>query len=126
MEDTTVILPNGIQLIGRDDLTNPRRKQLSALIESINRDKPVFLLDHQPKNLEEAVENGIDLQVSGHTHHGQIWPMNLLTDRLFEVSHGYKQKGNTHVYVSSGLSLWGPPFRIGTRSELVILDLQFK
>lgn len=126
MEDTTVILSNGIQLIGRDDLTNPRRKQLSVLIGSIDRDKPVFLLDHQPKNLEEAVENGIDLQVSGHTHHGQIWPMNLLTDQLFEVSHGYKQKEGTHVYVSSGLSLWGPPFRIGTRSELVILDLQFK
>ena len=67
---------------------------------------------------------GIDLQFSGHTHHGQIWPINWVTDYIFEQSHGYRQWGNSHVYVSSGLSLWGPPFRIGTHSEMVIFNFQ--
>ncbi len=126
MQDTTLQLANGIQLVGRDDRSNPRRKSLKQLVQSLDPQKPILLMDHQPNHLDEAVNNGIDLQVSGHTHQGQIWPLSLLTDHLFEVSHGYKQKVKTHVYVSSGLSLWGPPFRIGTRSELVILDLQFK
>ncbi|HJA87137.1 MAG TPA: metallophosphoesterase, partial [Candidatus Parabacteroides intestinavium] len=80
----------------------------------------------QPYQLGDAVQAGVDLQFSGHTHHGQVWPLNWLTDYLFEVSHGYKQIGSTHVYVSSGLSLWGPPFRIGTQSELIIFELDFK
>jgi predicted MPP superfamily phosphohydrolase len=76
--------------------------------------------------LEEAVENGIDLQFSGHTHHGQLWPLNLLVNRIFELGYGYKQIGNTHLYVSSGLGLWGPPFRVGTQSEWVIFNIRFK
>lgn len=125
MQDTTIRLANGIQIIGRDDRTNMRRQTLSSLTGSIDVTSPIILIDHQPYHLEEAEKCGIDLQVSGHTHHGQIWPLSLLTDHLFEVSHGYRQKGKSHFYVSSGLSLWGPPFRIGTTSELVIMDLYF-
>ena len=75
-------------------------------------------------SLEKTEAAGIDLQFSGHTHHGQIWPINWVTDYIFEQSHGYRQWGNSHVYVSSGLSLWGPPFRIGTHSEMVIFNFQ--
>lgn len=82
--------------------------------------------DHQPYKLTETETAGIDLQFSGHTHHGQVWPMSLVTDHLFEQSHGYRQWGNSHIYVSSGLSLWGPPFRIGTDSEMVIFQLSMK
>ena len=87
--------------------------------------RPAILLDHQPYELAETAEAGIDLQFSGHTHRGQVWPLNWLTDYLFEVSHGAKEMGQTLVYVSSGLSLWGPPFRIGTDSELVVFQLTF-
>ncbi|MCC8154704.1 MAG: metallophosphoesterase [Tannerellaceae bacterium] len=123
LKDSVVTLPNKIQLIGRDDRMNPDRLPLDVLVKRIDPQYPVLLLDHQPYNLEEAVENGIDLQFSGHTHRGQVWPINWITDRLFEVSYGYKKKENMHVYVSSGLSLWGPPFRIGTHSEMVVFHI---
>lgn len=124
LRDSVVILPNGIQLIGRDDRHNRKRCSLQELMVNVDRSKPVILLDHQPYNLKETEAAGIDLQFSGHTHHGQIWPVSRVTDYIFEQSHGYRQWGNSHVYVSSGLSLWGPPFRIGTHSEMAIFNFQ--
>ena len=121
--DSVVTLPNGIQLIGRDDRHNPSRRSLQELMENIDKNRPIILLDHQPYNLTDAEAAGIDLQFSGHTHHGQVWPMSLVTDYIYEQSHGYRQWGDTHIYVSSGLSLWGPPFRIGTESEMVVFEL---
>lgn len=126
IKDSVVVLPNGIQLVGRDDRANPHRKSLQELMVSVDPTRPIVLLDHQPYHLEEAETQGVDLQFSGHTHRGQVFPMSLVTDRLFEVSYGYKKKGNTHIYVSSGLSLWGPPFRIGTQSEMVIFEINFQ
>lgn len=123
LRDSVVTLPGGIQLIGRDDRSNPNRRSLAELMARVDKSKPVILLDHQPYNLAETRAAGIDLQFSGHTHHGQVWPMNWVTDRLYEQSHGYRQWGNSHIYVSSGLSLWGPPFRIGTESEMVVFHL---
>jgi len=123
LRDSVVTLPCGIQLIGRDDRSNARRLPLQKLMARIDKSKPVILLDHQPYQLAESQAAGIDLQFSGHTHHGQVWPMNWVTDHLYEQSHGYRQWENSHIYVSSGLSLWGPPFRIGTESEMVVLQL---
>ena len=123
LQDSVVTLPNGIQLVGRDDRSNRSRRSLEELIANIDTAKPVILLDHQPYNLVETQASGIDLQFSGHTHRGQVWPVSLLTDHIFDQSHGYRQWGNSHVYVSSGLSLWGPPFRIGTNSEMVVFLL---
>ena len=92
---------------------------ISGIDESIR-----YIKSTQIQLLRDSVAAGIDLQFSGHTHHGQIWPINWVTDYIFEQSHGYRQWGNSHVYVSSGLSLWGPPFRIGTHSEMVIFNFQ--
>ncbi len=113
-------------IIGRDDRSNAKRAKLSDLVSQTNSDQPLILLDHQPYNLEQAEENGIDLQISGHTHNGQLWPLNLIVKKEYEVGYGSKQKGNTFVYTTSGLALWGPPFRIGTRSEIVVFDISFK
>ena len=124
LRDSVVTLPNGIQLIGRDDRHNRKRRSLQELMVNVDKSKPIILLDHQPFDLEETEAAGIDLQFSGHTHHGQIWPISWVTESIFEQSHGYRQWGNSHVYVSSGLSLWGPPFRIGTHSEMVIFNFQ--
>lgn len=126
LRDRTVQLPNGLVIAGRDDSSNGKRLSLPALLADTDKRRPVILLDHQPRNLREGVKAGIDLQFSGHTHSGQIWPLSLWVKRLFEVSHGMKQTGSTTQYVSSGLSLWGPPFRIGTQSELVVFNLTFK
>lgn len=126
LRDEVITLPNGIQLIGRDDRSNRDRLNLQDFSENIDPSKPVILLDHQPYNLKETEEAHIDLQFSGHTHRGQIWPISLVTDQIFEQSHGYRQWGKSHIYVSTGLSLWGPPFRIGTDSEMVVFNIVFK
>lgn len=114
---------SGVNIVGRDDYSRHGRADLLSIVNGIDNNKFTILLDHQPNNLDAAVDSGIDLQLSGHTHHGQIFPGSLITNKLFEVSHGYKQKGNTHVYVSSGLGIWGGKFRIGTQSEYVVIDL---
>jgi predicted MPP superfamily phosphohydrolase len=63
-------------------------------------------MDHQPKKLSEAQKAGIDIQLSGHTHNGQLFPLNFIVKRLFEVAQGYKKKGNTHIFVSPGVGTW--------------------
>jgi predicted MPP superfamily phosphohydrolase len=82
-------------------------------------------MDHQPMHLNESVEQGIDLQLSGHTHNGQLWPFNYITDAVYEIGWGYKQKRNTHIYVSCGVGTWGPPMRTGSRPEVVQIKLVF-
>jgi len=127
--DSSVVINNSIQLIGRDDkqgMRNHQRKSLNELVKNMTDSLPLILLDHEPFHLKDAEENGIDLQFSGHTHHGQIFPANLLTDWIYELSYGYRQEGNTHYYVSSGLGQWGPPLRIGTHSEIVVFNIEFK
>ena len=119
-----VTLPNGLQLIGRDDRSNRRRLSLSNLMEKVDNNKPILLLDHQPYEVAQKDSIGIDIQFSGHTHHGQVWPMSLLVENMYEQSHGYRQWPHSHVYVSSGLSLWGPPFRIGTDSDMAVMIIQ--
>ena len=124
LRDTVVTLPNGLQLIGRDDRANRRRLPITELMTKVDNNKPTFLLDHQPYELAKKDSLGIDIQFYGHTHRGQVWPMSLIVDNMYEQSHGYRQWPYSHVYVSSGLSLWGPPFRIGTDSEMVIMQIQ--
>lgn len=113
----------GVLFVGRDDLYSRRRRALSQVVEGYDRGLPTVMMDHQPMKLSDAEECGIDLQLSGHTHRGQIFPINLITDAIFEVSHGYRQKGSTHYYISSGMGVWGGKFRIGSRSEYVVINL---
>ena len=93
------------------------------LTAPLDRARPVIVLDHQPIGLDEAAEAGADLQFSGHTHRGQVWPFTRATDRIFELSHGFLQKGRSRFYVSTGLGIWGGKFRIGSRSEYVVIHL---
>ncbi|MDR0546982.1 MAG: metallophosphoesterase [Dysgonamonadaceae bacterium] len=124
--DQAVQIDSCFCLIGRNDSQHSlSRLKLNDLTEDLDKTQALFLLDHEPYHLEEAQAAGIDLQFSGHTHEGQMWPLNLLTHAMFENSYGYLQKDGTQYYVSSGLGLWGPPFRIGTRSEVVIFDIRF-
>ncbi len=125
LQDSLITLPNSLQLLGRDD-RRVKRKSLAEWKKNIRADRPVILLDHQPYDLEQTAKAGIDIQFSGHTHRGQIWPFSLIADRMFEMSYGYRQIGQSHICVSSGLSLWGPAFRIGTDSEIVVFNLTFR
>jgi len=123
LRDSVTLVATSFYVVGRDDKMNPNRKSLQQIMQNIDKSKPVILLDHQPFNLDEAAQNGVDLQLSGHTHNGQFFPGNLFVKRMYELAHGYLKKGKTHYYVSSGLGLWGPQYRIGTQSELVVIDL---
>ena len=124
LRDSAALVDGRFYVVGRDDRSNPGRKSVAELTSGLDRSKPVILLDHQPYHLEEAEQNGVTLQLSGHTHHGQVWPISWITNGMYEVSHGHKQKGDTHIYVSSGLGIWGGKFRIGTRSEYVVVHLE--
>ena len=124
--DKSVLIDESIQIIGRDDKQRSHnRKSMKELVKDLDTNLPLILIDHEPYYLNEAEKNGIDLQFSGHTHRGQIFPGNLLADRLYELSYGYEQRGNTHYYISSGLGLWGPPLRIGTQSEVIVFNIKF-
>lgn len=123
LQDTNVQIDSLLYVVGRDDKTNIHRQTLAHVLHEVDKTKPIILLDHQPDALNEAVEQGVDLQLSGHTHEGQVWPISLLTHLLFENAHGLLKKGDTYVYTSSGIGIWGGKFRIGTQSEIVIFDL---
>jgi predicted MPP superfamily phosphohydrolase len=130
IRDSAVLVAESFYLIGREDRDRPRfigkpRVPVDRLMENIDAGKPVIMLDHQPFELDRKEELGIDLTLSGHTHHGQMFPLNYLTKAIYEVSWGYKKKGNTHAYVSSGYGGWGPPVRTGNRPEIVLISLHF-
>ncbi|GAB6394777.1 MAG: metallophosphoesterase [Bacteroidales bacterium] len=123
LRDSVVLVDNRFYIAGRDDRSNRKRKTLEDLIAPADKPLPVILLDHQPVDLAAAERNRVDLQISGHTHHGQVWPVSWITEWLFERAYGYLKKGDTHVYVTSGLGLWGGKFRIGSSSEYVVIRL---
>ncbi len=126
LKDTTLMITDNLMLIGRDDVSNSKRKELSAIVNGANDNHFKLLLDHQPSNLEQAEQQNIDLQFSGHTHNGQVFPFSLVAEAIFENTHGMIQKGLTKVYVSSGLGIWGGKFRIGTQSEYAVFDIIHK
>lgn len=124
LRDAMIDLGNGITLIGRDDRTNKRRKPLKDLMSGVDRNNYLILLDHQPYHLEDAERNGVDFQFSGHTHDGQVWPVNWIEKAIYEDSYGPLMKGRTFYYVSSGLGIWGGKFRIGTQSEYCVVTIE--
>lgn len=123
LRDSVVAHPSGLQIIGRDDRSNHRRESLESLISKCDKERPIIVLEHQPYELQKSDSLGVDLQFSGHTHHGQVFPLSLVTDYMYEQSHGYRKWSHSHIYVSSGLSLWGSPFRIGTNSDMAVIRL---
>ena len=125
LTDSVASVENQFYIVGRDDKINPHRKRLNVILNGIDNTKPILLLDHQPSSLPEAEQIGVDFQFSGHTHNGQFFPGGWFVKRMFELGYGYKKRGNTHYYVSSGLGLWGPQYRIGSQSELVVIDFKY-
>ncbi|MBI4726289.1 metallophosphoesterase [candidate division TA06 bacterium] len=118
---------SGLQIFGVDSprgnsKNNPALLELTA---KLNRDKqkPSVLLYHIPLEIEDAQRSGIDLQLSGHTHNGQIFPFSLFIPLAYKFYSGYGQDGEFQIYVSPGVGTWGPPMRIGSRSEIVLITL---
>lgn len=122
---------DGLVIIGREDRSSKgfagrARSDLGRIVDTVNMALPVIVMDHQPFNIKESADCGIDLHLSGHTHNGQMWPINFITDRIYDVAYGYALVGKTHVYVSNGYGTWGPPVRTSGRPEMVVLRLSFK
>ena len=111
----------GVDIIGRNDRSAPSRANVASLAEGLKGF--TIVLEHQPYHLEEAEAAGVDFQFSGHTHRGQVWPLSWITDAMYEKAWGLLKRGNTQYYVSSGLGIWGPKIRVGTRSEYLVLHL---
>ena len=127
LQDATVIV-DGITLVGRRDKSpigspNEKRADLKTLLKDVNQDAPIIVLDHQPFNIDEAIKNNIDLQVMGHSHNGQVFPGSLITNAIYKVGYGYQKFDDSHIIVTSGVGYWGPPIRIGTISEIVLIKL---
>ncbi|MHB8093668.1 MAG: metallophosphoesterase [Candidatus Aminicenantales bacterium] len=125
LEDTVVKIDDAVYLAGRNDARSRNRKPVAELLRDTPGDLPVIILDHRPTDLENAARAGADIQLSGHTHHGQLFPINWITDREYEVSWGYLRKNRTHIFVTSGVQLWGPPVRTAGFSEILLLRVKF-
>ncbi|MBP3961492.1 metallophosphoesterase [Paenibacillus lignilyticus] len=124
--DEAKLIDNRFYIIGRKDKSDHDRKSAPELVEGLDDSLPSILMDHQPSSIREIAETGVvDLSVHGHTHRGQMAPNHLVTRRIFELDYGYLLKGGLHAFVSSGFGTWGPPIRIGSRSEILSIKVNF-
>jgi uncharacterized protein len=123
--DTIIRIDSSFFLAGRYDQHVEQRKSANELLGIISPDLPVILLDHRPTELQEVSRTGTDVQFSGHTHNGQLFPINLITRRIYELSWGHKKIKDTHFFVTSGLRLWGPPVKTAGKSEIMLVDVFF-
>lgn len=131
LKDSVEKVNDSFYVIGRDDASGDRingkkREDISKLVESCDKTLPIIVLDHQPVKIEEAKNAGVDLQFSGHTHKGQFFPTNLITKKVFKIDYGYLKEGKFNIIVTSGFGTWGPPIRVGSNSEIVKTEVDFK
>ena len=124
LRDKVVLVDNAFYIAGRDDKSNSKRETIAQMTDTLDKSKPLILFEHQPFHFDEVEENRVDLFFAGHTHAGQVWPISWITKAIFEVSHGYLRRGETHFYVTSGIGIWGGKFRIGSRSEYVVVNIE--
>ncbi len=122
VEDSHHIPADKLVIVGRKDASE-KRMPLHTLLQETDPTLPLLLMDHQPTRLQEAVSLGVDLQVSGHTHGGQIVPGGLLSAICNEATYGLYRNGSYHLIVSSGSGVWGVPFRTARHSEIVSITL---
>lgn len=129
LRDQYVKVNNSFYLVGREDfaadISGYKRGKLGNLLDGVDKRLPVIVLDHQPKDLSEPREEGVDLQLSGHTHAGQFFPINLITSSIFEEDNGHLKDGKFNLIVSCGYGTWGPTVRIGSRSEVLDININF-
>jgi predicted MPP superfamily phosphohydrolase len=118
---------DGLQIIGVDYRDSRREEQFRTILQRMGIDphKPSILLKHAPLNLRVAREQGISLQLSGHTHQGQVFLFRFVTSKVYQgYDYGLKWFGDLLVYTSSGAGTWGPPMRIDTKPEIVVITFR--
>ncbi len=123
----TVITPGGLfNLAGRNDSHIADRKPAEELLSSAADLLPVIMIDHRPTEIDKISHTGVDIQLSGHTHNGQMFPINLITRKVYILTWGYRKIGHTHFFVTSGIRLWGPPVRTTGKSEIMVINVTLK
>ena len=125
--DESVELNKDVTLVGRKDRSVSRdRLDTADLLKSVNLNKTIVLVDHQPDAIDYHSTLPINVQLSGHTHHGQMWPINYITERIYTLDYGYKEINGRHFFTSAGYSFWGPPFKTTARSEVWMISIEGK
>jgi predicted MPP superfamily phosphohydrolase len=122
--DSTLIIDSSFVIAGRDDNRN-MKQDAAGLLKDIP-DLPVIVIDHRPTDFDNISKTGADLVFSGHTHNGQMFPINLYLKNIYELTHGHMKKADTHFIVSSGIRLWGPRVRTTGKSEIVLVEVIFR
>ena len=127
LRDEYVMIDDSFYIYGRPDYQKPgrgidKRKTPQEVTENLDKSKPIIVIDHQPRELGELADAGVDVDLCGHTHDGQLFPGNILTGLMWENACGMKKVGDMYSIVTSGVGLWGPPMRIGTKAEVVIIN----
>lgn len=113
----------GLSVIGVDYHSSRHKKDFEKILRDIGVKGPSILLKHSPHDLDVAQKAGITVGFFGHTHRGQIWPLSRLTKRVYKgFDYGFKLLGDMQVYTSSGVGTWGPPLRLGAKSEIVLIE----
>ena len=121
LHDTIIRINNICYVAGRNDQHTGDRKTVEKLFRNQPDDLPVILLDHRPTSIQEVSNTIADIQLSGHTHNGQLFPFNFITRKIYKISWGHRKINNTHFIVSSGLRLWGPPVKTAGKAEIVLI-----
>lgn len=130
LRDESVTIADSVYLYGRPDRHRPgrgieTRKTPQEITADMDLSKPIFVIDHQPKELKELADAGVDLDLCGHTHDGQVWPGNLTIRLMWENACGYLKKGDMHNIVTSGVGIFGPNMRVGTIAEICSITVKF-
>jgi len=131
LQDEAVTVADALVFAGRRDPSSLKAQEQRLSIggilakSGVRPDLPLVVLDHQPLRLEESEQAGAALQISGHTHDGQMFPIDLINSLIYELNWGSLRKGGTQYYVTSGAGTWGPPVRIGSRAEVVRFRVTF-
>lgn len=131
LRDETILIDDSFYLIGRLDyhkygIKINERKSIEELTKDIDIDKPIIVLDHEPYELNELSNNNVDLDLSGHTHNGQMFPSNILLKVIWDNPYGLLKVGNMTSIVTSGIGVYGPNMRVLTTAEVVNINVNFK
>jgi predicted MPP superfamily phosphohydrolase len=126
LNDSIIKIDNAFYLAGRIDQHFRNRKSLAEILQNNSADLPIILMDHRPTQLQEVSQTAVNVQFSGHTHNGQLFPVNFIIHQMYELSWGYKKIRDAHFFVSSGLRLWGPPVKTVGKSEIIVVDFTFE
>jgi predicted MPP superfamily phosphohydrolase len=125
LRDSVAVIDHAFSIAGREEAGNHTRMSAQEIAAEAPDSLPLIVIDHRPTEPDQISITHADIAFSGHTHDGQLFPLNFYLRKVYQLSHGYMRKGNTHFFVSSGIRLWGPRVRTAGKSEIMVIDVDF-